>query len=250
VRRASRDRLVADGVVRLGSTLVNWYLVVAGDGLTVVDAGLPGYAPQIDAALAALNREVGDVRAVVLTHGHVDHIGVAEGLRERSGARLLVHEADQALVRTGEQPARERGVLRYLWRPSALRLFMHLSHAGGARIRRPAELETFGDGDVLDVPGRPRVVWTPGHSEGNCCLHFADRNVLFAGDTLCTLNVLTGRIGPQIPARAFNGSSEQALASLGRIEGLDADVVLVGHGEPWRGGVAAAVARAADAGTS
>lgn len=248
--RASRDPVVAGGVIRLGSPLVNWYLVEADDGLTVVDAGLPRYWPQLGAALAAIDRELGDVEALVLTHGHVDHIGLAERLRAEAGACVLVHRADETLVRTGEQPPRERGVLRYLWRPAAIRLFMHLSHAGGATIARPTEVEAFEDGDVLDVPGRPRAILTPGHSEGHCCLLFADHGVLFTGDALCTLNTLTGRRGPQIPPSAFNGSSERALASLGRIEDVSADVLLAGHGEPWREGAAAAVARALDAGPS
>jgi glyoxylase-like metal-dependent hydrolase (beta-lactamase superfamily II) len=250
VRRASRDPVVADGVIRLGSPLVNWYLVEADGGLTVVDAGLPRYWPQLTAALAAIDKGLVDVQALVLTHGHADHIGLAERLGDEARARRLVHTADETLVRTGEQPPRERNVLRYLWRPAAMRLFMHMSHAGGATIKRPAELETFGDGDELDVPGRPRAILTPGHSEGQCCLHFADHGVLFVGDALCTLNTLTGRRGPQIPPGAFNGSSEQALASLRRIEDVDAAVLLPGHGEPWRDGAAAAVARALDAGPS
>lgn len=236
--------------MRLGSPLVNWYLVESDAGLTVVDAGLPRYWPQLGAALAARSRELGDVRALVLTHGHVDHIGFAERLRVEAGARVLVHEADEALARTGEQPPRERSALPYLWRPAAIRLFMHLSHAGGASIERPAELETFRDGDVLDVPGSPQVIHTPGHSAGQCCLAFAEHRALFVGDALCTLNVLTGRRGPQVPPGAFNDSSEQALTSLRRIESVDADVLLPGHGEPWRDGAAAAVARALDAGPS
>jgi glyoxylase-like metal-dependent hydrolase (beta-lactamase superfamily II) len=250
VGRASRDPLVAEGVIRLGSPLVNWYLVEADDGLTVVDAGLPRYWSQLGAALSAIDRELRDVDALVLTHGHVDHIGLAERLRVEAGARVLVHEADEELARTGTQPPRERGASRYLWRPAALRLFMHLSHAGGAGVTHPTELETYQDGAVLDVPGQPCAILTPGHSEGHCCLLFADQGVLFAGDALCTLNVLTGRRGPQISPGAFNGSSERALASLARIEDIDADVLLVGHGEPWRDGPAAAVARALDAGPS
>jgi hypothetical protein len=66
--------------------------------------------------------------------------------------------------------------------------------------------------------------------------------VLFAGDTMCSLNPLTGARGPQLMPQSFNVSNAQARESLARIEGLEADLVLYGHGEPWHGGVAAAVA--------
>ena len=239
---------MADGVIRLGSRLVNWYLVEAEGGLTVVDAGLPAYWLQLGIALDALGWRVDDVQAVVLTHGHPDHIGVAARLSTEAGARILVHEADAELVRTGKQPSRERGILRYLWRPAALRILLHSSHSGVASLKRPSQVETFADADVLDVPGRPRAVLTPGHSEGSACLHFEEHDVLFAGDALCTLNPLTGRRGPQIAPGGFNLSSQQALASLERLAGIEAQVILFGHGGPWRGGVAEAVAAARDAG--
>ena len=72
---------VAEGVHRLGSKLVNYYLVEDGDALTVIDAGLPGLRPSLDATLAALGRAPGDIQALVLTHAHNDHVGIAERLR-------------------------------------------------------------------------------------------------------------------------------------------------------------------------
>jgi len=76
---------------------------------------------------------------------------------------------------------------------------------------------------------------------------FADRGVLMAGDALCTWNPLTGRPGPQLMPRAFASSEAQAAESLGRLDGIDAGVVLPGHGDPWTDGVAALVARAREA---
>ena len=80
--------------------------------------------------------------------------------------------------------------------------------------------------------------------------HFAGQGALIAGDALCTWNPLTGRPGPQIMPGAFSFSNDQALESLGRIEGIEAGALLVGHGDPWTAGVGAAVARAREAGTS
>lgn len=234
---------VAPGVFRLGSSLVNWYVVEEGDRLTIVDAGVPGYWQQLPAFLEARGRRLEDIVAVVLTHGHVDHIGIAERVQREAGSRILVHHADADLVRTGAQPKRERSVLPSLWRPSALRLFMHVAHVGTG-LKRPTELETFGDGDALDVPGSPRVVHAPGHSEGCCALHLEDRDLLVAGDVLVSLNVLTGKRGPQLAPAPFSTSTARAVASLDRLEGIDASTAVFGHGEPWQDGVRAAVAHA------
>jgi glyoxylase-like metal-dependent hydrolase (beta-lactamase superfamily II) len=109
-------------------------------------------------------------------------------------------------------------------------------------------LETFDDGDVLDVPGRLRVVATPGHTQGHVALHVEQAGVLFTGDAMCSLHPLTGRRGPQLMPSALNNSTDQALASLERIAALDASTLLFGHGEPWADGAAVAVARAREVG--
>lgn len=102
---------IAEGVHRLGSALVNWYLVEDGDRLTVVDAGLPRYRGQLDDALRRLGRSLSDVEAIVLTHAHPDHVGFAEALRTEIGVPVLVHEADAEMARTAKGPLGERGHL-------------------------------------------------------------------------------------------------------------------------------------------
>jgi glyoxylase-like metal-dependent hydrolase (beta-lactamase superfamily II) len=97
---------------------------------------------------------------------------------------------------------------------------------------------------VLDVPGRPRVVFTPGHTAGHCALHLADRGTVITGDALVTLDPYTGHTGPQIVARAATADSAQALRSLDHLAATRASVVLPGHGEPWLEGIQAAVEHA------
>jgi glyoxylase-like metal-dependent hydrolase (beta-lactamase superfamily II) len=180
----------------------------------------------------------------VLTHGDGDHVGFAERLRTETGARVLVHRDDERLVRESARKDTEASMTSYLWRAAAVRLLAHFARNGGARIPPVAEVSTFEDGTALDVPGRPRALHTPGHTEGECILELSDRGVVLAGDALCTLNPLTGARGPQVMPRAFNVSTARALASLERLAGTDAEVVLPGHGEPWRDGAAEAVERA------
>jgi len=77
-----------------------------------------------------------------------------------------------------------------------------------------------------------------------------DRSTLFTGDVLCTHNAYTGRVGPQIMPSGLNADTPQALASLANLDGIKADTLLPGHGEPWTTGVGEAIRRARVAGPS
>jgi glyoxylase-like metal-dependent hydrolase (beta-lactamase superfamily II) len=73
---------IAPGIHRIGDqSMVNAYLLEDAGEVTIIDAGVPGYYRDIPRELAAMGRTVADVRALLLTHGHTDHIGFAERLR-------------------------------------------------------------------------------------------------------------------------------------------------------------------------
>jgi glyoxylase-like metal-dependent hydrolase (beta-lactamase superfamily II) len=239
---------VADGVFRLGSDMVAWYLV-AGEGgrLTAVDAGLAGFGGTLEADLAAIGRRVEDVEAVVLTHGDADHAGLAPRLMA-AGARLLAHRAEDRILR---RPGPKRGdasprrFAAELWRPAVLRITYGTVRHSGGRPPRVEGAQLFDGDEVLDVPGRPRVVATHGHTAGHCVVHLPDRGVLFAGDALATHPLFTGgpdRVG--LMPRIFNEDDAAALAALDALDALDASVILPGHGEAWHGTPAAAAAEA------
>ena len=231
---------IAPGIHRIGDhSSVNAYLLEDAGEVTIVDAGLPGYYRHIPRELAAMGRTVADVRALLLTHGHSDHIGFAERLRRERRVPVSVHEADAALARgevpnpaKGTGPTRLRPFLGFLWF-SMLR--------GGLRTPKLREVATFGDGATLDVPGSPRVILTPGHTPGSAVLYVASLDALFVGDALATYAVTTGARGPQVAP--FTADAAQAVASLARLEDVSAGLVLPGHGDPWTGGVQEAVRR-------
>ena len=235
------------GIHRLGDEIVNVYLVEESGSVMIVDAGVPGYWSKVPGVLAEMGRTLDDVRAIVLTHGHSDHIGFAERARRERSWPVSVHELDAALAR-GEVPNPAKGsgtanrlgpLLGFLWwsaRHGALRQ-LHLG-----------EVATFGDGATLDVPGSPRVIHVPGHTPGSAALYFADRQALMVGDALATYAVTTGEHRPQIAP--FSADRDQALTSLSRLEGIDAQFVLPGHGEIWRDGIDDAVKRVRDSTTS
>jgi glyoxylase-like metal-dependent hydrolase (beta-lactamase superfamily II) len=229
---------VADGIHRFGTRMVNWYLIERGDGLTLVDAGMRGYWPQLEQAVGALGRKVEEVEAVVLTHAHADHVGFAHQVKANSDATVWVHERD------AEPGMRRFPPFRLYLRPTAWPLLAHGLRNGLLATPDAAEVRTFGDGDVLEVPGRPRVRHLPGHTRGNCALHLPDASVVFSGDALVTFDPYRQRRGPRLLIKGVNEDNDQARASLDQLAELNAQILLPGHGEPWRGGVAAAVAEA------
>lgn len=225
-----------DSLHRVGSDLVNCYLVEDERGVTVIDTGIPGQWRDLMAELDAMGASAEAIRGVILTHGDTDHRGFADRLRREHDVTIFVHSDDAALAR-GETTKRVPWggmkigpVLGFLW---------YAARRGGLRVPGVGEVATVADGDVLDLPGDPVVIHVPGHTPGSVAVHVAASGALFVGDAMTTRHVLTGVEGPQ-PA-PFTMDEEQALASLGRLEGLETSWLLPGHGPPLRMAAAEAV---------
>ncbi|HJQ75984.1 MAG TPA: MBL fold metallo-hydrolase [Acidimicrobiia bacterium] len=230
---------LAPSLHRIGSDMVNVYLIEDHDGLTVIDAGIPGQWKDLLVELESIGRTPADIRGVILTHADSDHLGFAERLRSEFGIPIYVHEDDAAQAR-GEvkvkNPAwgklRIGPLLSFLW---------YAGRRGGLKVTPVGEVITLKDGQTLDLPGDPRIIHAPGHSPGSIVIHSAKVEALFVGDAMTTRHVLTGKSGPQ-PA-PFTQDPPTALASLHNWEDVPARWVLPGHGFPWDGGVKEAVAR-------
>ncbi|MEX1170858.1 MAG: MBL fold metallo-hydrolase, partial [Chloroflexota bacterium] len=208
---------LAPSLHRLGSSLVNSYLVEEAGLVTIIDAGLPGYWSDLPKGLAAMGRSLDDVRAVVLTHGDMDHIGFAERLRRERGVPVYVHELDAGRAR-GEVSKPMSG-----WGPvrigSLAGFLLYTARKGGLRIKPLTDVVTFTEG-TLDVPGSPRVIHVPGHTPGSVALHVPAVDAIFMGDAFTTRSVLTGEEGPQ--PGPFTLDPEQARESLAKLDTIEA----------------------------
>jgi glyoxylase-like metal-dependent hydrolase (beta-lactamase superfamily II) len=219
---------------RLGSSsLVNSYLIEDAGALTVIDAGLPGLWNDLLRELESMGKTPADIKALLLTHGDVDHVGFAERLRREHGVPVYVGAADAAEAR-GEvpkpdaprDPMRIGPLLGFMW--------FGLTH-GGLRRTPVKEVTPIDGAGTLDVPGSPVVVPLPGHTPGSVAYHLPAVDAVFMGDAMTTRSVVTGVVGPALGP--FTVDPQQALASLEALDGLQATWVLPGHGDAWSGGL-------------
>jgi len=245
------QRDVAPGIHRVEDAKANWYIIEDDDGITIVDAGLPASWDSLQDALRTIGRPASDIKVVLLTHAHFDHVGFASRAQSDLGVPVLCHERDHALTQTHPlRYKRSRSLVFYLWNPGGAAILAQMIAKGALRSQGPREMGTLNVDDELEVPGRPKVLATHGHTLGHVALHFPSRDTVIVGDALVTLDPYTARTGPRLVARAATADADQARASLEAIGATGARIVLPGHGEAWTGGAqqAAEMARAAGIG--
>jgi glyoxylase-like metal-dependent hydrolase (beta-lactamase superfamily II) len=239
---------VAAGVERVHEFVINCYLIEEAGSLTLVDAGIGATWDLLLAGLTSIGRSLGDIEAVLLTHAHTDHIGMAERIRTEAPAPVFIHAADRGALLAGKRPPNapdnRAGMGAALRHGFTYRLLWYFARKGAFSTPIVAEAGAFTDGQVLDVPGRPRIIHAPGHTPGSSAILFDDRGVLCTGDAIVTLDAVTGATGARLAPAAFSSDPAGARASLARLEGLSAELILPGHGEPFHGTPAAAVAKA------
>ena len=154
-------------------TLTNCYVIGDADGGTVVDACFPSTGDGVVDLLATLGRTPADIRVLLPTHGHFDHVGFVRGLKATLGTPIWIHRTGAALA---AHP--------YRYRPQRNRLLISMGHGRSLPILGRMVLtgalaahgvdadEVFADGDVLHVPGRPHVSQPPAarpSSARSCC---------------------------------------------------------------------------------
>ncbi|MFJ4686897.1 MBL fold metallo-hydrolase [Streptomyces sp. NPDC091377] len=229
-------RQVADGTFLVHGSDTNWVILAEGDALTLIDTGYPGDRALLLDSLAQVGGAPSAVAAVLITHAHNDHLGSAEFLRERFGTRILCHAAEVPHARREHlHQIGIRDVLRNAWRPGVVPWSIRALRSGGKAhipVAGPQSLPLCGP---LDLPGRPVPVPTPGHTLGHCAFHVPGTGVVISGDALVSAHPTSRLTGPQLLPGMFHHQAATALASLERIEELDAEVLLPGHGPVLRG---------------
>lgn len=214
---------LAQGVYSLGTMgrFINTFVFLEPDGsLTLVDCGLKSAPATIVRGLAAIGKHPEDVRRIVLTHAHDDHLGGAAEMISAAGLTgAAIHEDDAPFARTGTVPPRDAST-------TAGRLLARLPDRTYAPF---AVNEVLTDGQVLDVAGGLRVVQTPGHTPGHISLLHESSGVLITGDSIFNM---ASRMSWALSA--FCTSYEQSKATAARLGDLDFTVAAFTHGPEIR----------------
>lgn len=239
---------VSDGIHCLSYANVNSYIVEDGKDVLLIDAGLPiMWRPLID-SLEQINRRPDNVLALILTHGHFDHVGFARRAQKELGIPVLVHPKDSYLAaHPYSYLSRSYRLLHSLFCPRSLPVLGPMFAAGALSVKGvPLDsAENLPIGTPLPLPGAPVALHTPGYTRGHCVVHLPERDTLFTGDALVTLDPYTGLRGPRIMAPAASDNIRSAVNSLDILAATGARIVLPGHGQPWTQGVESAVSLAA-----
>jgi glyoxylase-like metal-dependent hydrolase (beta-lactamase superfamily II) len=221
---------------------VNIYAVIGKDGWAMLDTGL-GVLEARTALQEGLERaglELKNLKTIVLSHHHPDHVGLSGELQEHSGATVYMHSIDATSIQViwaGTMPDRFKHVSRFFLQhglPQTELWFTQVEPGLRQHIIRvppPEAITTVEDGAYIDLVGeRFRVIWTPGHSDGHICLFRERDGVFFAADHV--LPRITPNIGLYSEYERQNPLDDY-LASLAKVESLPASMVLPGHGEPF-----------------
>jgi glyoxylase-like metal-dependent hydrolase (beta-lactamase superfamily II) len=206
---------IADNVYLIPGIIANPYLIVDEDGLTLIDAGLPGSHKMILSYISRLGRAPRDLKRIILTHSDLDHVGGLGALHKATGARTFASKMEAeaiALGRSSKPAPPGRTIFR--------RIYTMIFKAKPLVID-----EIIADGQVLPVLGGLRVLDTAGHSPGHVSLFAEAAGVLFCGDSMVGTD--QGLRGSR-PQMTWN--PEMAAEAVARQAALKPSIVCPGHG--------------------
>jgi glyoxylase-like metal-dependent hydrolase (beta-lactamase superfamily II) len=208
-----------DGAHLVSMGMANAFLIEGDDGLTLIDAGFPAKEAAVFGAIDELGRSPDQLKHLIFTHGHPDHIGSAAAIVRKTGARTYMHPSDIPIAESGG-PFRPMRPAPGLLGQVLCRLFFHPDE----RLEPVAIDQPLTAGEILPIAGGIEVIHTPGHCAGHVALLWRPRRMLFAGDVGTNIMGLGDPVGFE--------NLEEGRASQRKLAGLSFDAAGFGHGKP------------------
>jgi glyoxylase-like metal-dependent hydrolase (beta-lactamase superfamily II) len=235
---------VAEGIHLAQTPLVNWTLVSDDSGVMLIDAGFPGHRDDVVTSLQQFGFAPGDVRAILLTHAHIDHFGSAIWFAKTHHTPVYCHSPEVGHAKRDYlQQASPAALMTHAWRPTWLRWSLQVAAKGGLVREGIPTAQALTADIAATLPGRPVALPTPGHTSGHCS--YVVGRVLVAGDALVTGHPLLRRSGPQLLPSLFNHSDPDCARSLSVLAEAGTEILIPGHGDVWTGPIADAARSAA-----
>lgn len=206
------------GIHQLQGGMVNCQLIVSEDNIILIDTGLPGDSSKIiNYVEKALKRSRQDVKTIVITHNHFDHIGGLSRVKKATGASVAIHPADADYIK-GKGKHSGSSFMNFL-----VKLFQIVYRT------KPVEPDILlNDGDSI---GEYQIIHTPGHTKGSICLYNPEKKVMFVGDNL---QYKEGKL--QSPGERLIPEPEKYEESMKKLLNYDIEVILTGHTAPVTSG--------------
>jgi glyoxylase-like metal-dependent hydrolase (beta-lactamase superfamily II) len=210
---------VIKGVHIVPMGMANAFLIEGEDGLTLIDAGYPGKETAVFGAIRGLGRSPDQLKHLIFTHSHPDHIGSAAAIVQETNAKTYMHPLDIPIAESGGpfRPLRAApGMLR--------RVLCKLLYHPNEQVEPVAIDQPLTPGEILPIAGGFEVFHTPGHCAGQVALLWRPGRMLFAGDVCMNIMGLGDPVGFE--------SLKEGRASQRKIASLSFDAAGFGHGEP------------------
>lgn len=197
------------------------YLIEDPDGLTLIDTSIAPSGGKILDQIRAMGRQPSDVKRILITHAHPDHIGSLPELKAATGAQVIASAVERPVIE-GQipiprvTPEKAVGIARLGLRPPSTTV-------------KPTPVDrVVGDGDILtEVLGGLQVIATPGHAPGHIAFWQPEKRLIFLGDVLM-------RFGNwiRLPISSLTCDMEEDIRSLKKVADLNPAIVCFGHGVP------------------
>jgi glyoxylase-like metal-dependent hydrolase (beta-lactamase superfamily II) len=191
------------------------YALQDADGLTIVDTSINNAADKILAQLQQAGHAATDVKRILITHAHPDHIGGLPKVQQATGAEVWCHALEKPVIE-GKQPIPRR--------PTGIR-------PPDMKITPTPVSRTLNENEMLPILGGLQVIFTPGHAPGHISFWQPERRMLITGDVIFyMLNRMTQPFAP------LTVDAEENKRSIKKLVALKPESLLFGHGNPIVGG--------------